>query len=53
MQVFSAYRIARSAAAAGLPIAVLTNGATRCDELARLRVAADATEVLPQLAQML
>ena len=53
MQVFSAYRIARAAAQASLPIAIVTNGETRADDLASLRVAADVCEVLPRVLEQL
>ena len=53
MQVFSAYRIARAASQASLPIAIVTNGETRADDLATLRVAADVCEVLPRVLDQL
>lgn len=49
LQVYSAFRLAKYAAEAGKPIAILNNGPTRADELATLRVACDAAEVLPAL----
>jgi NAD-dependent SIR2 family protein deacetylase len=51
LQVFSAFRLARAAAEAAKPIAILNNGPTRADDLAALRVECDAVEVLPLLAQ--
>lgn len=48
LQVFSAFRIARAAAQASLPIAILNNGPTRADDLATLRVRADVCDVLPR-----
>jgi len=53
MQVFSAYRIARAAAQASLPIAIVTHGATRADDLASLRVPVDVCEVLPLVLEQL
>lgn len=49
LQTFSAFRLARAAARAAAPVAILNNGPTRADDLASLRVAADACEVLPAL----
>ena len=49
MQVFSAYRMARQASELGMPIAIVNVGPTRADELAALRIGADAVDVLPRL----
>ena len=53
MQVFSAFRLARAAAKAEAPIAILNVGPTRCDELSSLRINADACDVLPLLVERL
>jgi NAD-dependent SIR2 family protein deacetylase len=53
LQVFSAFRLARAAAQAGTPIAIINVGATRADELSALRVGCDAVEVLPRLVEAL
>jgi NAD-dependent SIR2 family protein deacetylase len=51
LQVFSAFRIARTASQRGIPIAILNNGPTRADDLDGVwRVEADACEALPRLA---
>jgi NAD-dependent SIR2 family protein deacetylase len=47
LMVYSGYRFVRMAHQAGLPIALLTRGATRADDLATLALRADCTEVLP------
>ena len=47
LMVYSGYRFARMAHEAGLPIALLTRGATRADDLAGLVLRADCTAVLP------
>ena len=51
MQVFSAYRMARQASELGIPIAIVNVGPTRADELAALRIGADAVDVLPSLVE--
>jgi NAD-dependent deacetylase sirtuin 4 len=51
LQVFSAFRIARAASRASIPIAILNNGPTRADDLATLRVQADACEALPRVLE--
>lgn len=53
MQVFSAFRIARAAAQAGKPIAILNSGPTRADEFAHVRIAADVCEELPRVVEAL
>jgi len=53
LTVYSGYRFCREAAALGLPIALLTLGRTRADDLAQLRVEADAGEALTALARRL
>ena len=53
LQVFSAFRLARAAAQASLPIAILNFGPTRADELATLKIDCDAAEVLPIIATRL
>jgi len=47
MQVYSAFRLARQAAQASIPIAILNVGATRVDDLATLHVHCDAALTLP------
>jgi NAD-dependent SIR2 family protein deacetylase len=47
LMVYSGYRFVRMAHQAGLPIALLTRGATRADDLATLALRADCTGVLP------
>ncbi|GAQ88208.1 sirtuin [Klebsormidium nitens] len=49
LMVLSAYRLARAAADASTPIAILNVGPTRADDLATLRVGARSGEVLPRL----
>lgn len=46
LMVYSGYRFARSAHAAGIPIALLNRGHTRADELAGLKLDADCATVL-------
>lgn len=53
LQVFSAFRLVRSAAELLKPIAILTNGPTRADDLATLRIRCDATVLLPMVARHL
>ncbi|MGY4515864.1 NAD-dependent protein deacetylase [Lysobacter sp. HA18] len=48
LMVYSGFRFARMAHDAGVPIALLTRGATRADELASLALRADCTKVLPE-----
>lgn len=50
LMVWSGFRFARMAAAAGIPLAILNHGRTRADDLATLKVQADCTRVLPALA---
>lgn len=47
LMVYSGFRFARTAHEAGIPIALLTRGATRADDLADLALRADCTHVLP------
>ncbi|WP_133498780.1 NAD-dependent protein deacetylase [Cognatilysobacter terrigena] len=47
LMVYSGFRFARMAHEAGTPIALLTRGSTRADELASLALRADCTVVLP------
>lgn len=53
LMVFSGFRFARAAAAAGKPVAALNLGRTRADGLLALKVAADCTVVLPAVARLL
>ncbi|MFC5577843.1 NAD-dependent protein deacetylase [Lysobacter niabensis] len=46
LMVYSGYRFARMAHAAGLPLAILTRGITRADELATLKLDADCETTL-------
>jgi hypothetical protein len=47
--VFSGFRFARMAAAAGKPIAAINLGITRADDLLSLKIDASAEDVLPML----
>lgn len=47
LMVYSGYRFVRLAREAGRPIAILTAGTTRADDLADLKLAADCVDVLP------
>lgn len=47
LMVYSGYRFARMAHAAGIPIAIATRGATRADELADLKCHTDCADLLP------
>ncbi len=47
LMVFSGFRFARLAAAAGTPIAIVNQGRTRADDLASLKIDADCQQVLP------
>jgi NAD-dependent SIR2 family protein deacetylase len=49
LMVYSGYRFARTAHELGLPIALLTRGATRADDLATVILRDDCTRVLPAL----
>ena len=46
LMVYSGYRFARMAHAAGMPLALLTRGVTRADNLATLKLDADCVPVL-------
>ena len=46
LMVYSGYRFARMAHAAGMPLAMLTRGITRADALATLKLDADCVAVL-------
>ena len=50
LMVFSGFRFARAAAAAGQPIVIVNDGVTRADELAALRVDGDVGARLTRLA---
>lgn len=50
LMVFSGYRFARRAAAAGKPIAIVNRGRTRADDLAALRIDADCGDILHHLS---
>ena len=47
LMVFSGFRFARLAAAAGTPIAIVNQGRTRADDLASLKFDGDCLELLP------
>jgi NAD-dependent protein deacetylase/lipoamidase sirtuin 4 len=53
LTVFSGYRFVKRAAELGLPVGLVNLGPSRADDLARVRVAARAGEVLPALAERL
>lgn len=48
LMVYSGYRFARMAHEAGIPLAILTRGVTRADDLADLKLEADCVDVLPR-----
>ncbi|HVU50554.1 MAG TPA: NAD-dependent protein deacetylase [Polyangia bacterium] len=50
LAVYSGFRFARRAHELGLPVALVNDGPTRADELAEVRVAGRAGEILPRLA---
>ncbi|GAB3750590.1 NAD-dependent protein deacetylase [Lysobacter olei] len=52
LMVYSGYRFARMAREAGLPLAILTRGVTRADDLATLKLAADCADTLPRALRM-
>ena len=49
LMVFSGYRFARHAAAAGKPIAIVNRGRTRADDIATLKIDADCGNILKQV----
>lgn len=53
LMVFSGFRFARHAHAAGKPLAILNRGRTRADEIAALRVHADCGDTLLETAAAL
>jgi NAD-dependent deacetylase sirtuin 4 len=53
LAVYSGFRFARRAHELGLPVALVNDGPTRADELADVKVAARAGELLPRLARAL
>lgn len=53
LAVWSGYRFARAAAAAGQPVAIVNLGATRADELAAVKVEARCGSALTALAERL
>jgi NAD-dependent SIR2 family protein deacetylase len=50
LMVFSGFRFCRQASKLGKPVAIINRGKTRGDDLAALKIEADAGEVLAQLA---
>lgn len=53
LMVFSAYRLVRNAARAGIPVFALNLGRTRADDLLTAKIAAPAAEAVPALAAAL
>jgi len=53
LMVYSGYRFALRAREAGLPLAILTAGASRADALATLKLDADAGETLSKTLESL
>jgi len=53
LAVFSGLRFVRRAAALGIPIAIITVGPTRADELAAVKLEARLGELLPRLVDSL
>ena len=53
VSTFSAFRLVRDAHARGVPVAVLTCGWTRVDEMASVKVEKLAGEVLPRVVERL
>ena len=53
LMVFSGYRFARFASAAGQPIAIVNRGTTRADELATHKLTANCAELLAQAVSRL
>lgn len=53
LMVFSGYRFARFASAAGQPIAIVNRGTTRADELATHKLTANCAELLSQAVSRL
>ena len=53
LAVFSGYRFVRRANDRGMPIAIVNLGESRADALAKVRIDADCTDVLPELARAL
>ena len=53
LMVYSGFRFCKAAKALGKPIAIMTQGKTRADELADLKLHEDCTELLPDLVRSL
>lgn len=53
LMVFSGYRFARLAHAAGIPVLIINLGRTRADDIAAQKVAGDCAEILPRLVDRL
>ncbi len=51
LMVFSGFRFARNANAAGKPIAIVNRGVTRADDIAELKCSADCAELLSAVVQ--
>jgi NAD-dependent SIR2 family protein deacetylase len=51
LMVFSGFRFARAAARLGVDIVILNRGVTRADDLARLKISANAGDVLAEAAR--
>lgn len=52
LMVFSGFRFARAASRLGIPIAIVNRGTTRADELATLKIAGDAADVLARISAL-
>jgi NAD+-dependent protein deacetylase sirtuin 4 len=53
LAVYSGFRFVRRAHELGMPVALVNEGPTRADEMAQVRLAARAGDVLPRLAEAL
>jgi NAD-dependent SIR2 family protein deacetylase len=53
LMVFSGFRFARDARAAGIPVAILNRGATRADDLATLKLSGACAETLAETVAIL
>ena len=52
LMVYSGYRFARMARESGLPLAILTRGVTRADDLSTLKLPADCADTLARALQI-
>lgn len=53
LMVFSGYRFARLAQAAGIPVIIINRGRTRADDFAEQKISQNCAEFLPKLADKL